>query len=46
LERAPWLPTQATIELTSRHQRWRNTHRFTEYQHFSVSTEETVTKKQ
>ena len=45
VERAPWLPTLATIELTSRHQRWRNTHRFSDYKHFSVSTEETVTKK-
>jgi len=38
----PWLPSVATIELETAKQRWRNIHRFTNYQQFSVSTDESV----
>ena len=33
-----WLPAVATIEASTPLQRWRNTHRFTDYKHFSVDT--------
>ena len=35
-----WLPSQATIEVETRHQHWRNTHVFTDYKRFSVNTKE------
>jgi hypothetical protein len=35
-----WLPSQATIEVETRHQHWRNTHRFSDYKRFSVNTKE------
>jgi hypothetical protein len=35
-----WLPSQATIEVETRHQHWRNTHRFSDYKRFSVHTKE------
>jgi hypothetical protein len=38
----PWLPSIARIELETAKQRWRNIHRFTNYQEFSVSTDESV----
>lgn len=37
-----WLPATATIDVETPRQHWRNIHRFTNYQRFSVSTEETV----
>jgi hypothetical protein len=37
-----WLPAQATIELATPKQRWRNIHRFTKYEQFSVTTDESV----
>ncbi|HEY6073929.1 MAG TPA: hypothetical protein VIV15_11185, partial [Anaerolineales bacterium] len=41
-----WLfPTVATIEVETPRQYWRNTHRFTDYKRFQVSTEETVASK-
>ena len=40
-----WFPTQATVEVETPRQHWRNLHRFTEYKKFSVSTEEKVTSK-
>ena len=42
LSAVPWLPTTATIELETAKQRWRNIHRFSNYQQFSVSTDESV----
>ena len=39
---AVWLPSTAIIELQTPKQRWRNIHRFTNYQQFSVSTDESV----
>jgi hypothetical protein len=36
------LPSIATVEVETARQHWRNVHRFTGYQHFDVSVEETV----
>jgi hypothetical protein len=38
----PWLPVVATIEVETARQHWRNTHRFSDYKRFSVSTQENV----
>lgn len=40
-----WFPVTATIEVETPRQHWRNTHRFTDYKRFSVSTEEQVSSK-
>ncbi len=40
-----WLPVEAVVEVESPKQHWRNTHRFTDYKRFSVSTEEKVATK-
>ena len=40
-----WLPAQATVEVESRHQHWRNTHQFSSYKRFAVDTKEQVAKK-
>lgn len=37
-----WMPNEATIEVATQRQHWRNTHRFTDYKRFSVDTEEAV----
>jgi hypothetical protein len=37
-----WFPQQATVEVETPRQHWRNTHRFSDYKKFSVSTEEQV----
>lgn len=37
-----WMPNEATIEVETRRQHWRNTHRFTDYKRFSVDTEQAV----
>jgi len=37
-----WFPIVATVEVETPRQHWRNTHRFTEYKLFSVSTEEHI----
>jgi hypothetical protein len=34
-----WLPEVAVIEAETKQQHWRNTHRFSDYKHFSVDTE-------
>jgi hypothetical protein len=39
-----WLPANATVEVESRHQHWRNTHVFSDYKHFSVNMKEQVSK--
>ena len=36
------LPSTATVEVETARQHWRNVHRFSGYQHFDVSVEETV----
>ncbi len=40
-----WLPAQATVEVESRHQHWRNTHQFSGYRRFAVDTREQVANK-
>jgi len=40
-----WFPQQATVEVETPRQHWRNTHTFVDYQKFSVSTEEQITNK-
>ena len=39
-----WLPSHATVEVESRHQHWRNTHVFSGYKRFSVSTQEQMSQ--
>lgn len=39
---AYWFPTEAVVEVETPKQHWRNTHRFSTYKQFSVSTEEHV----
>src|SRR5713226_6622696 len=40
-----WLPGEATVEVETRHQHWRNTHRFSDYKRFSVNTKEQIAKQ-
>ncbi len=40
-----WFPQQATVEVETPRQHWRNTHKFSDYKKFSVSTEEQVANK-
>ncbi len=40
-----WFPVQASVEVETPRQHWRNTHYFTDYKRFSVNTEEQVTSK-
>jgi hypothetical protein len=40
-----WFPTEASVEVETPKQHWRNTHRFGTYKQFSVSTEEHVAQK-
>lgn len=40
-----WFPNQATVEVETPRQHWRNTHKFSDYKQFSVSTEEQVASK-
>jgi len=40
--RTYWLPAQATVEVNTAKQRWKNVHRFTNYHLFSVSVTESV----
>jgi hypothetical protein len=40
-----WFPTEAVVEVETPRQHWRNTHRFSSYKQFSVSTEEHVAQK-
>ncbi len=39
---SPWLPLVATVDVETPRQHWRNTHRFSDYKRFSVSTQESV----
>ena len=41
---AYWLPAQATVEVESIHQHWQNTHTFSGYKRFSVTTKEQMTQ--
>jgi hypothetical protein len=40
-----WLPAQATVEVETRHQHWRNTHQFSQYRRFAVDTKEQIAKQ-
>ena len=40
-----WFPTTARVEVETPRQHWRNTHHFTDYKKFSVSTEDKVIQK-
>jgi hypothetical protein len=42
---AYWFPSEAVVEVETPRQHWRNTHRFTGYKQFSVTTEEHVATK-
>ncbi len=39
-----WLPAQATVEVESSRQHWRNIHTFSGYKRFSVNTKEQIAK--
>lgn len=45
LKQTFWFPSEATIEVETPKQHWRNTHRFADYREFSVSTEEVIAQK-
>jgi len=40
-----WLPLQASVDVETRYQHWRNIHQFSDYKAFSVKTEITVPQK-
>jgi hypothetical protein len=40
-----WFPAQASVDVETPHQHWRNTHHFADYKRFSVDTEEQVAKQ-
>ncbi len=44
-EETYWFPQRAIVEVETPRQHWRNTHEFTNYKRFSVSTEEQVATK-
>lgn len=45
-DQAPyWFPAEAVVEVETPKQHWRNTHHFSAYKQFSVSTEEHVAQK-
>jgi hypothetical protein len=39
-----WLPTVAIVDLETPRQHWRNTHRFSDYKHFSVKSDSKIQK--
>ncbi len=45
LQKTYWFPLRAVVEVETPRQHWRNTHEFTNYKMFSVSTEEKVAIK-
>jgi hypothetical protein len=44
-EKTYWFPSRAIVEVETPRQHWRNTHEFTNYKRFEVTTEEQVTTK-
>jgi hypothetical protein len=40
-----WFPAEASVEVETPRQHWRNIHRFSDYKQFSVTTEEQVANK-
>ena len=45
MKEAFWFPADAVVEVETPRQHWRNTHHFTDYKRFSVSTEEQVAQQ-
>lgn len=45
LKKDYWFPARASVEVETPRQHWRNTHQFTNYKRFSVTTEEQVAKQ-
>ncbi len=45
LKTSYWFPSRASVDVETQRQHWRNSHTFTDYQRFSVSTEEKVASK-
>jgi len=45
LKSAYWFPADVVVEVETARQHWRNTHHFSDYKRFSVSTEEQVAKQ-
>jgi len=45
VQAAYWFPAQVTVDVETNRQHWRNTHTFSDYKRFSVSTEEQVAKQ-
>jgi hypothetical protein len=41
---AEWLPVEASIDVETTRQHWRNIHKFADYRRFSVKTETSVSK--
>ena len=41
-----WLPLQASVDVETPYQHWRNIHHFTDYKMFTVKTETTIPQKQ
>jgi hypothetical protein len=44
-ESSTWFPSRAVVEVETPRQHWRNTHVFSDYKQFSVSTEEQIAKQ-
>lgn len=44
IEEPYWLPVEASIDVETPRQHWRNVHRFSNYKHFSVKAESSVPK--
>jgi hypothetical protein len=44
-ETSTWFPARAVVDVETPRQHWRNTHTFSDYKQFSVSTEEQVAKQ-
>jgi hypothetical protein len=40
-----WFPREATVDVETARQHWRNTHIFSDYKRFSVNVEEQVASK-
>jgi hypothetical protein len=45
MNKAYWFPLRASVEVETQRQHWRNTHQFTNYKRFSVSSEAQVANK-
>jgi hypothetical protein len=45
MQKTYWFPVEAVVEVETQRQHWRNTHMFSDYKRFAVSTEEQVANK-